>query len=577
MAAVVEAADRPTFGAGQPELEKFRLKWDLLDETAAAAPPGAVRYDDKAAPIHELGEAAVAAEAAPFIFTRGEADVSGILEKLEAGGDEIWSEAVAREGNVHIDRPSHDSWGIRKIIFCFADDFLQRCFRLPLWRDPEWRALLDPVFEAAGVAPERVVRCLLASMPPRTVIPTHHDTGYWVRHTHRLHCAVKTNGGVVFRVGPREDALTRWGLAPGKVVELNNQAKHFVTNFGDEFRTHLIFDYVDEAAPAELRFPRMPEVRLEVGDELRQTRRSIDLRREAGTGPSAPHFLIIGAQKAGTTSMYEYLAQHPMVIRGRRRETHFLDWRWREELEGRPGRQLEWWARFYDEEAHHRYPSLRAGDSTPSYLLAPHLAVPRLRAMLEHGRRRMPLIVLLRDPAKRAVSHYRMVTDPSGTPAQKRTRGTAWLESDLSTLVEDDIAALAAAGVDRGVRAAEVDWDRFQSQYLEKMPNNHGSHSLVLRGLYALQLRPWIEAFGRDAFVFVRCEDLTTAEGVQAEVDRCVRHIGLRPHKLDNTKASNTRSYDRTPGPAEARLREYYEPFNQELYELLGWGEDKWW
>jgi hypothetical protein len=29
--------------------------------------------------------------------------------------------------------------------------------------------------------------------------------------------------------------------------------------------------------------------------------------------------------------MYEYLCQHPLVLRARRRETHYLDWRWRKD------------------------------------------------------------------------------------------------------------------------------------------------------------------------------------------------------------------------------------------------------
>jgi len=343
---------QPDFGEGQPHVEKFRLRWELLDEEALVPPSGAVLYHQKRQPIHQTEE--VEEDARPFIFTRGSADVSGISAKLDAGGEDIWSEATARAENVHLLRPSHDSWGIRKIIFCFADDFLQRCYRFPLWRDPEWRALLDPIFAAAGIAPSQVVRCLIASMPPRTVIPVHHDTGlrqslvvsrisrvkqgphvetstgYWVKHTHRVHCAIRTDAKVVFRVGPDEENLLRFQLAPGEVVELNNQAKHFVTNFWDEYRSHLIFDFVDEAAPADLRFPRMPEIDVAVGDELVQTRRSIDLRRDEGTGISPPHFLIIGAQKVQGAP--RAALEHPSKPRpqlgavcydGRRRLTRF--------------------------------------------------------------------------------------------------------------------------------------------------------------------------------------------------------------------------------------------------------------
>lgn len=77
-------------------------------------------------------------------------------------------------------------------------------------------------------------------------------------------------------------------------MELNNQAKHFVTNgSADVHRVHLIFDYVDDH-PIKQRFLLNP------GEKIYQTRRSIDLAREAESADverrKAPTFVIIGAQ-----------------------------------------------------------------------------------------------------------------------------------------------------------------------------------------------------------------------------------------------------------------------------------------
>ena len=38
-----------------------------------------------------------------------------------------------------------------------------------------------------------------------------------------------------------------------------------------------------------------------------------------------PDFLIIGAQKAGTTSLYNYLQAHPCIASAARKEVHFFD------------------------------------------------------------------------------------------------------------------------------------------------------------------------------------------------------------------------------------------------------------
>jgi Sulfotransferase family len=38
-----------------------------------------------------------------------------------------------------------------------------------------------------------------------------------------------------------------------------------------------------------------------------------------------PNFFIIGAQKAGTTSLYYYLKQHPQIYMSPRKEPHFFE------------------------------------------------------------------------------------------------------------------------------------------------------------------------------------------------------------------------------------------------------------
>src|SRR5947209_1159841 len=113
-----------------------------------------------------------------------------------------------------------------------------------------------------------------------------------------------------------------------------------------------------------------------------------------------PDFLIIGAQKAGTTSLYRYLAAHPDIVASTRKEVHFFDinfWRG------------EWWYRslFPLRRRLQRRPPLRnrpaiTGEASPYYLFHP-FAPERAAQLLPDAK----LIVLLRDPVERAWSHYR--------------------------------------------------------------------------------------------------------------------------------------------------------------------------
>lgn len=68
--------------------------------------------------------------------------------------------------------------------------------------------------------------------------------------------------------------------------------------------------------------------------------------------------------------MYEYLCQHPLVVRGKRRETHYFDWRYNTSLAPTDGAaHLKYYMNFFHAEALEKHISLITGESTPSYLL----------------------------------------------------------------------------------------------------------------------------------------------------------------------------------------------------------------
>ncbi len=262
-------------------------------------------------------------------------EVNSIRNLLKTKGESVWDEMDHNKSNVKLIRPSHDKWGIKKAVFVFCDDFLKRVYHFPWFQpDTEWSIVLNLILSKLGIPHHRIVRMLLACMPPGVVIPTHHDTGFWVQRTHRVHVPITSSEAVKFLVGGDETSMKPVLFQVGCAIELNNQAKHAVENGWDQDRVHLIFDYVEEDLP-EI-------VMLKPGTYLAQTRRTIDVR-QGSAGEICrqdkkkkrhiiPEFIILGAQKCGTTSVYESLCQHPLVLRGLRRETHFFDWRWPSQL-----------------------------------------------------------------------------------------------------------------------------------------------------------------------------------------------------------------------------------------------------
>lgn len=336
-------------------------------------PEGMVPLSEKTMPVCEMAQFPE-----HLAYTRSSVDVSKFQTKLRNLPISFW-EDENQTGNVRMKRPAHDAWGVKKIVFTFCDDYMLKVVDLPFSKMPEWRDLLLPIYHSIGIEENQVVRCLIANMPPGMKIPVHHDTGYWVKHCHRCHAALETGNEVSFNVGPTVDSMHKVCFSIGKVVELNNQSKHEVINGMNSHRIHLIFDYVEKDFFKT--HPRTKRMLLKPSDVLVQTRRSVDLQSDYGK-TQVPRFIIIGAQKCGTTSVYEYLMQHGLAAKGSRRETHFFDWRWPEKLskdvvlsESDRRAAFDEYMTYYPYEGLKKNPSCFTGESTPSYLLHRYILI----------------------------------------------------------------------------------------------------------------------------------------------------------------------------------------------------------
>mmetsp|Transcript_16492 Transcript_16492/g.36112 ORF Transcript_16492/g.36112 Transcript_16492/m.36112 type:complete len:645 (-) Transcript_16492:1850-3784(-) len=502
-------------------------------------------------------------------------------EKDIASKTNLWDPANAALHNVSIVRPSHDAWGIHKIILLFCDDFVQRRYALPWWHNrDDIREAMQPILTVLNVDASRVVRLLLASLPPGVTIPVHEDSGAWVGLTHRVHVPiiVEQVDNILFRCGGTVETMERISTTPGHVFEMNNQAKHAVSNCSNDYRVHAILDYVDPEYAASL----PPQINLDPAEILVQTRRSIDRIKDQGMRPT-PSYMILGAQKAGTTSLYEYMIQHPLIVRSRRRETHCLDWRWNSSLTT-ASEQRKWCHQAYFKEELSQHPSCLTGDSTPSYLIDSRRVIQRLKAVFPWP---MKFFVMLRNPVKRAESHFAMVTSPKGTPAQLKTRGFEWRDKSFKDVVMEDLQNMRQCGLIPywNIATGELDQALFDSfsgtdkenhawdLYLKDIPLNTGSYSLLGRGMYELNLRPWLANFAKHDFLVLPLERFES-DGVSSIMEKVWRHVGLPSYQVDDESAKNTRSYDSMMDQDLYNyLNRFFEPHNRRLETLLG---DEW-
>lgn len=121
-------------------------------------------------------------------------------------------------------------------------------------------------------------------------------------------------------------------------------------------------------------------------------------------------FLIIGAQKSGTTSLFEYLRSHPELYLPPAKEAPYFS---------HDNVMARGWDAFLRQTFSHADPRVLWGTATPQYMAGAvyqtnrragsgreERAVPeRIYAQLPNVR----LVAVLRDPIDRAFSHYRMM------------------------------------------------------------------------------------------------------------------------------------------------------------------------
>jgi sulfotransferase family protein len=241
-----------------------------------------------------------------------------------------------------------------------------------------------------------------------------------------------------------------------------------------------------------------------------------------------PDFLIVGAQKAGTTALYAYLRRHPTITGPSWKEVSYFD---------RHYARGESWYRG-------NFPNLLrsrgelVGEASPSYVFHP-LGPERVQALVPEAR----LIVLVRDPVDRALSHY--------------NHELALGRESLS--FED---ALAAEG---GRLEGEVERLCADPRYFSRA---WWSHTYKARGRYAEQLERWLAVFPREQLLIVPSEELLAEpEHVHARV---LEFLGAPPHRLDAYPRVFERQYEVMKPDTRAELADYFAEPNRRLYELVG-------
>lgn len=202
--------------------------------------------------------------------------------------------------------------------------------------------------------------------------------------------------------------------------------------------------------------------------------------------PSVPSYLILGVQKAGTSSLQAWLESHEEVASPRKRELHYFSFFYH--------LGLHWYRRMLQPKR-----GKINGEASPLYFFHPD--VPRRVHELNP---RTKLVVVLREPAARAWDHYLMNANSGAEPL-------GFKEALLAEnhRLQSEAATNPMAKLNEG--------SAFQR------------YSYIHRGAYASQLNRWMEHFPLHRILLLKAEDLWS--NPQPQLERVAKFLGIKSPK----------------------------------------------
>ncbi|MDE0090647.1 MAG: sulfotransferase domain-containing protein [Thaumarchaeota archaeon] len=224
-----------------------------------------------------------------------------------------------------------------------------------------------------------------------------------------------------------------------------------------------------------------------------------------------PDFVVLGAARCGTTTMYDLITSHPNIKPALDKELEYFSTR------------HSFGALWYRSNFPMKQDNIITGEATPRYL--PHPSVPqRMSKLLPNTK----MIILLRNPVDRAYSHYNMM----------RAQGTGTMSFEQS---------------------------------LQQEPTRDANSQELYRswGLYADHIERWLKYYDRRQFLILDTTKFKAER--QRTMDTVFDFLGVSPHKIHDRPNLWGFAYKNTMREStRKKLVEFYKPHNEKLYKLLG-------
>ena len=245
-----------------------------------------------------------------------------------------------------------------------------------------------------------------------------------------------------------------------------------------------------------------------------------------------PDFLVIGAKRCGTTSLFYHLPEHPCIPKSSHDNMGFFNDNYH--------LGVNWYKSFFPtiftrNKIKSKFGNFLAFDVTTTYMEEESTA-----NNVYQTKPNMKIIVILRNPVDRTYSHFLKNVREK---VEKR---------NFESAVEENMGRMKKESYEQHETKPKFIVD--ENNYLKK-------------GLYALQLRHWLKIFPRENILIVSTEEFESDQ--QAIYNKIFKFLNISQFKVKNTEKMEKGSYPPMKSETRNLLLDYFRSHNQELFELI--------
>jgi tetratricopeptide (TPR) repeat protein len=251
----------------------------------------------------------------------------------------------------------------------------------------------------------------------------------------------------------------------------------------------------------------------------------------------SPNFLIIGVKKCATTSLYDYLVQHPQILPASIKEPQFVTGLIRERKKNKVDlyeklskSDLELYLSLFP--PHPAEEKYLTGEASTTYMW-----YPGIEKVVFNSFPKVKLITLLRNPVKRVISEYNFQVELG---REKRS---------LEEMVDS------------------------QLEYIRKL-NNPSEVTIqprfddyLVHSLYFYFIEKWMKIFPRNQFLVLKNEDLSVQPDIV--MHKTFEFLDLQKYDFIKYSKKLVGHYPEVDKKILSRLHKFFEPHNKRLEELL--------